>query len=83
MATYERKPGEFILFKNNKQKDNQPDWKGEGLGFDGVPFDIAGWVKQGKSEFITGRISQKFEKKEPPKDATPPKSYPENDDLPF
>jgi hypothetical protein len=51
---YEHKPGTFSLFKNEKTKDTQPDYKGEGKDMDGNAIEVAAWLKQGKeSKFMS------------------------------
>ena len=65
MSNYEQKPGDLIIFKNDKQEeDKHPDYKGWGVQLDGQAVDVALWIKHGtKGKFFSGRISQKFEKK--------------------
>ncbi len=47
---YELKNGQGSLFRNkDKQPDSkQPDARGE-LMIDGVLYEVAGWIKEGKS----------------------------------
>jgi hypothetical protein len=49
MMTYETKDGQGAMFKNpDKTPDNNfPDYRGNGK-FQGVSFDVSGWIKQGK-----------------------------------
>ena len=58
---YQQKPGEFILFKNDKQENpSRPDYTGDGLGLDGVPIRVAAWIKQGKNgKFMACKIQPK------------------------
>lgn len=41
---YQRKDGDGALFTNRKQKDSQPDVRGD-LLLDGKEYEIAGWQK--------------------------------------
>ena len=45
---YESKPNTGVLFKNKKNKDTQPDYKGSG-NVNGETVDIAGWIKKDKN----------------------------------
>lgn len=59
---FEQKDNTFSIFTNdNKSKDSQPDYTGQGK-FLGTDVKVAGWKKTGK----TGReyVSFKVEKKE-------------------
>lgn len=71
---YERKNGDFILFRNKYKEagDKKPDWKGEIL-IAGETLDISAWVKNGqKGEFLTGNISHKRDKAAAGKNETRP-----------
>jgi hypothetical protein len=46
---YQAKPGTFSLFKNKKEKDTQPDYKGDGADHAGNPIEVAAWLKEGKN----------------------------------
>lgn len=47
---YESKPGQFALFRNNKDGvETRPDYTGDGLALDGTPIRISAWIKEGKS----------------------------------
>ena len=54
-----------VLFKNDKKgNEKAPDYKGKG-NKDGKDFDIAGWIREGKSgEFISIKFSEPFKKQE-------------------
>ena len=41
---YEHKEGQGSLFKNDKQNDRQPDYKGTIL-INGVTYDVAAWER--------------------------------------
>lgn len=75
----------FVLFKNNdKEKDNQPDYKGSMTWGDGTKKDIAVWIRISKkgSKFMSGKISEPWKKKDnsvPQADALPDL----DDDVPF
>ena len=66
---YERKPGDFTLFKNDrKEKDSHPDYTGSGLDLDGKEVWFSAWVKTGKKgKFLSGRFKPKEERPEKPK----------------
>lgn len=59
--SYEHKANTGTLFPNNKKADNHPDWKGK-INFNGVDYDLAGWVKKtDKGEFLSLKISEPFQ----------------------
>ena len=88
---YEQKPGDVIIFKNEKKGDNEraPDYKGNGKGLDGEDIEIALWLKQGaKGKFMAGRIKVKGEQQErrpePGRRASDPGGFDDmKDDIPF
>lgn len=92
---YEQKPGELVIFKNDKKTtDNQPDYKGRGLDLQGQPVEIALWVKQGRDQkFFSARIEYPRQAQQPaqPQAAQQPQRYAQNTpghpqedrDLPF
>lgn len=41
---YQKKDGDGALFQNRKEKDSQPDVRGDFL-LDGKTYEIAGWQK--------------------------------------
>lgn len=49
-----------ILFKNDKEgNDQRPDYKGN-ITFNNVEFELAGWIRQGKKgNFMTLKVSEK------------------------
>jgi len=57
---YEKKDGDFVLFKNeDKKTDKSPDYSGEVL-IKGVTYKIGGWIKEGqKGKFIAGSAKEK------------------------
>lgn len=47
MGTFQAKPGQFSLFKNDKKgNDSRPDYRGDGMSLDGTPIEVAAWIKQ-------------------------------------
>jgi hypothetical protein len=60
---YEPKEGAGAIFPNNKQKDNQPDYRGDFM-LNGEMYEVAGWKKQtqaGKT-FLSIRVQAKRER---------------------
>lgn len=53
------------IFKNQKTKDTQPDYKGK-LNVNGKDFDVSGWVKELKDGkiFLSLKIQEPFKKDE-------------------
>ena len=51
---YEMKEGQGSLFKNEKQNDRQPDFKGR-IMIGGTVYDVAGWqrMSQNGKEYIS------------------------------
>jgi uncharacterized protein (DUF736 family) len=50
-----------VLFTHAKKADNQPDYKGK-INVGGKDYDLAGWVKQGKSgQFLSLKVSEPFQ----------------------
>ena len=82
MAKFEHKPGSFSLFRNDrKERDNQPDYTGNGADLDGKPIRVAAWLKEGKSgKFMSCKFSEPQERQER---ASEPTSEPFDDEIPF
>ena len=81
MSDYVPKPGTFTLFKNEyKEKENQPDYKGDGAGVDGTPLEIAGWIKESRNgkKFISLKVQEPREKGDSIPQASP-KQMPKHD----
>ncbi len=79
---YQRKDGDGSLFQNtNKQKDTQPDYRGEVL-LDGKTYEIAGWKKarQNGEPWLSLKVQPKRER---PQGAQRPAEQPFNDEIPF
>ena len=79
MSKFELKEGQGTIFKNEKQKENQPDYTGT-VKVNGEEKRIALWVKDGKKgKYFSAQISEKQEVK-----GYPSKEYSKKtDDLPF
>lgn len=76
--TYEYKAGQFSLFKNTKkEKENQPDYQGDGADLSGQLIRIAAWKKTDKNGNLW--LSCKF-------DIPKPKEAPKeqlSDEIPY
>lgn len=48
MSDFQWNDGKGGLFQNNKEKPNQPDYRGELTTPDGDQLVVSGWKKQGK-----------------------------------
>lgn len=61
---YEQRPGNGVLFRNNKKGDNAkaPDYTGNALSPDGEYFELSAWIKEGnKGKFMSISLKHKFE----------------------
>ncbi len=69
-----------VLFKNESPNEKAPTYKGK-INVDGKEYELAAWVKEGKSgKFLSLKVQEPREKK--PKHTTPDfNEVP--DDLPF
>ena len=82
---YENKPGEFALFKNDKEgNEKRPDYRGDGLDLNGNAIEVAAWIKEGKKgKFMSCRFKLK-EAAQQPQRRPAAKPQPEDDgDIPF
>jgi len=72
----------FVLFKNDKKSDNQPDYKGNLTWGDGTKKDIAVWIRTSKkgTKFMSGKISEPWQKEQ---QATEVIAEPLDDEIPF
>jgi hypothetical protein len=79
---YEPKPGDFTLFKNDKEgNEKRPDYTGNGLALDGSKIKVSAWIKQGKSgKFMSCRF-QPMTAGEPARSGPKPKD--EDGEIPF
>lgn len=71
---YEHKEGQGSLFKNEKQNDRQPDYKGTIL-IGGVTYEVAAWERtsQRGSKYLSLQASMPRERSE--QDAAPRPQY--------
>lgn len=70
---FEPKPGQFSLFKNDKDgNESRPDYTGDGMALDGTLIRVAAWKKEGRNGTF---LSCKIQPKEPRQEqaAPPPK----------
>ena len=70
-----------VLFQNDKKtEDKHPNYKGK-INIGGKEYDLAGWVKQGKSgQFLSLKVSEPFTPSQEPI-STSQKIL--NNDIPF
>jgi hypothetical protein len=56
---YEQKPGQGVLFKNDrKEKDTHPDYKGS-ININGVEHWLSAWIKDGaKGKFMSLAVGE-------------------------
>ena len=82
MSNYQPKPGSGSIFKNErKEKESQPDYRGEILTPEGQALEISLWVKEGKKgKFFSASVKPKQERGTKPQPAA---TYDPNDDIPF
>jgi uncharacterized protein (DUF736 family) len=84
MAEFDNTNG-GVLFKNDKAtSEKAPQYKGT-LNVQGKEFEIAAWVREGKSgkKFMSLKVSEPFEPKQKPQ-IPQTKQHRESDtDLPF
>lgn len=62
----ELKNNQGILFQNKKEKDTQPDFKGE-VNVDGEIYQIALWKRKSKNDnvYLSVQVEPKKEREEP------------------
>jgi hypothetical protein len=68
--TYEKKPGEFTLAKNERKTDSKhPDYTGQGTSPDGSPVWVDAWIRKSKDgrSFLSARMKPKTETAKPAK----------------
>lgn len=83
---YEHKPGTFTLFKNAKDgNESRPDYRGEGKDLAGNAIEVAAWIKEGKSKFLSCTFKAKGGKKmdTPAADRKAAKGGGIDDEIPF
>jgi hypothetical protein len=50
MSDFQHKPGRFSLFKNDRrEKETQPQYKGDGKMPDGTDVWVSAWLEEGKN----------------------------------
>jgi len=61
--SFEQKPNTGALFKNQKEKENHPDYRGQAL-VNGKPMEIAAWIKKSKkgTSYMSLVFSEPFKK---------------------
>lgn len=72
---YEQKPGFGSFFRNTKkEKDTQPDYRGDICTPSGEKLEIAGWLKKDKNDrtFLSLKVQVPREKPEETKPAGKP-----------
>lgn len=60
---YEHREGQGSLFKNKKEKETHPDYRGDAM-VNGALVEIAAWIKEGKNggKFMSLSIKPKEER---------------------
>ena len=79
---YEQKPGQFVLFKNDKDgNEKRPDYTGS-INLDGNDYQLSAWIKTSKSN--TKFMSLSVQPKKAPVSAPEPALVDDFDDeVPF
>ena len=81
---FQNKPGFGSLFRNDKKSDNAPDYKGGFADPNGVEYEIAGWLKEGKKgKYLSLKISLPRERDKPVMDHREPLNSDLNDEIPW
>lgn len=86
---YEQKPGFGSFFRNKKEKDTQPDYRGDICTPSGEQLKIAGWLKKDKNgnTFMSLKVEppreQSEQRKSPLNTPAPSRAMPLDDDIPF
>tara|TARA_R110000803_G_scaffold132256_1_gene199459 strand:+ start:1464 stop:1706 length:243 start_codon:yes stop_codon:yes gene_type:complete len=70
----------FVLFKNNKQKETQPDYTGNVTLEGGKEMQLSAWIRESAKgvSFLSGQVSEKYVPNEVPQSVAEVK-----DDIPF
>ena len=76
-------PGFGQLFRNKyKEKESQPDHKGQITDPEGNVWDIAAWIKEGANgKFFSLRIQEPYKKDDA--EAKPDPNFVPDEDIPF
>ena len=82
---YIPKPGSFTLFKNhNKEAENHPDYRGDGMDMNGEPVWVSAWIKEGaKGKFMSCSMQHKNKDQPKKKKADPGDLSDMEDSIPF
>jgi uncharacterized protein (DUF736 family) len=66
MSNFQQKPGFGSLFRNKKEKDTQPDYRGDACTPKGEQIEIAGWLKQDKNgkTFMSLKVQEPREQRQ-------------------
>lgn len=81
---FQNKPGQFALFKNDKQGNpNRPDYTGNGLDLDGKPIRVGAWLKDGKNGKFMSCLIEPDKTKVRTADVLPPPAEELDDSIPF
>lgn len=88
MSNFQQKPGFGSLFRNKKESDKQPDYRGDACTPKGEQIRIAGWLKKDKNDktYLSLKIEEPREKQEgaPAKaEARPSRAADFDDEVPF
>lgn len=93
MSNYENKPGSGAIFKNNKQNEKQPDYRGTIYDLSGKECSISLWLKTSEkgTKYFSVSIQEAYRKEESKQGEHPYISGSPNaddpreatDDLPF
>ena len=87
MSDFKQKPGFGSLFRNKKENDKQPDYRGDICTPNGEQLQVAGWIKQDKNG--KGYMSLKVqeprasENRDERKPAPTPRPQEDFEDAPF
>lgn len=87
---FEQKPGQGTLFKNKKEKDSQPDYRGSVIADrdyrEGDKIELASWVKtpaKGGEKFLSLSISKPRQGNPTPTHASASAPNDLDDEVPF
>jgi len=64
MAKYEQREGQGALFKNEKEKDTHPDYRGD-ITIGGAKYWLSAWIKTGKNGKYMSLSAKPKEEKTP------------------
>lgn len=83
MSDYQTNPGNGAIFKNErKEKETQPDYRGDFVTPSGEALEISLWVKTSKSgkKYFSVSVKEPYKKSESEAGGA---TTEEDDDLPF